>query len=68
MLFLKLLKPRACASVVNATLETAVTVTGTAKAMLIDIAAAVKVEIILRLIVLTPLRIWLVRRYALPMI
>jgi len=32
--------------------DTAVTATGTAKAMLIDIAAAVKVETILRLIVL----------------
>lgn len=34
-------------------LDTAVTPTGTAKAMLIDIAAAVKVEIILRLIALS---------------
>ena len=51
-LFLKFFQAPACASETTATLETAVTATGTANAILIDIAAAVKVEIILRLIVL----------------
>ncbi len=45
-------KSKACASETNVKLDTAVIATGTTKELLIEIAAAVKTGIILRIIVL----------------